>query len=73
MREVKLERRHFEFFADFLNSVRERECVHPETFAEIVEIATDKCRRTNSNFDADRFIVACNKDRVIPPLKPKKV
>ena len=69
MRQVKLERRHFEFFADFLNSVRERECVHPETFAEIVEIALYKCRGTNSNFDEDRFRIACNKDRVIPPLK----
>lgn len=53
MRQVKMEKRHFEFIARVL---RESES---QSYTELCELFADALAGTNPQFDRDRFLNAC--------------
>lgn len=55
-RSAELQHRHFAFIADVLANLPN----NAFSRGEVIDQFANACRRTNSNFDYDRFIRACN-------------
>jgi len=53
MKPLQLERRHFQFIADILKDMN--------ASAEMVEYFAEQLKRTNGNFQADKFTKAATK------------
>ena len=58
-----MQRRHFQFIADVLWDLRHEPAIDQATLHMIVREFARQLRRTNSRFDADRFINATNGER----------
>ena len=53
MKSLQLERRHFQFIADILKDMN--------ASADMVEYFAEQLKRTNGNFQADKFTKAATK------------
>jgi len=60
---MTMQKRHFQFIADTLWDLRHEPAVDQPTLKMIVDEFARQLKRTNSRFDADRFVRAATEQR----------
>jgi hypothetical protein len=60
MRQINMQRRHFCFLAEVINSLKNEPFIDEATRKALAREFSRRLRATNSQFKPDRFLEACN-------------